>query len=453
MIVLKRISTLAIILTLFFMAAGCSDDLHIAAEPYSKTLSGSSAIKVPTVLTDPKIVYETQETVTGELTRSQAISFALKKNPELRSFSWDVQIAGAQRIQAGLVPNPEFEFETEGIGGTGERRGFDGAETTFALSQPLELAGKRRKRIKIAEAEQRRMQWDYQAKKLDVYGWASTAFTMVLGSQEKLQLARDRVNLAEKLFDTVTKRVEAGKDSYVESTKAKIELANSRIDLSNTLSGLELARKQLASLWNDTEVSFTKAVGRLDTISSVENFESLKTAALQHPSILRWDDEIASRKAGEELAKAKSTPDISVMGGIKRLGEAEDNTFVLGLVIPIPINDRNQAQRLKASYESAKAIDLKRQSQNDMQKRLAEAYSRLINAYDQADTLQREVLSNAEQAFDAILTGYEQGKFDYLYVLDSQRTLFELKNRIVTTLIDYHQAKTNVETLIGQPLD
>jgi cobalt-zinc-cadmium efflux system outer membrane protein len=45
------------------------------------------------------------------------------------------------------------------------------------------------------------------------------------------------------------------------------------------------------------------------------------------------------------------------------------------------------------------------------------------------------------------------GKLDYLYVLDAQRTLFEVKTQYIDALGSFHTAKTDVERLIGSPIE
>ncbi len=451
----KRISILNAILALALLISGCSNairtttgfDSNVSDWPQDADIAPGS------ILADSNDAAQIQQDSTGELTHSQAIALALAKNPELRSFSWDVRIAGAHRLRAGLLPNPELAFEVEGFGGTGGRSGFNGAETTVAISQPIELGGKRSKRIKIADADKRRVQWDYQAKRLEVYAKASRAFAGVLAAQQELQLARDQVDLAEKLSDTVARRVEAGKDSPVESTKARIELASSQVRLRKASAQIELTKRQLTSLWTTDKSAFTEAVGQLDDLIPPGPYETLREATLLHPSVRRWDDEIEAKSAAVELARAQSIPDISVMGGVKRFEEAGENTFVLGLMIPIPTSSRNKAGRMEAIYVSAKTLELKKDSLARILEKMAEAHTRLVNAYDQAVALREEILPNAEEAFHATLTGYEQGKFDYLNVLDSQRTLFDLKRQIITTLLEYHQARADVESMINRQLD
>ncbi len=63
------------------------------------------------------------------------------------------------------------------------------------------------------------------------------------------------------------------------------------------------------------------------------------------------------------------------------------------------------------------------------------------------------MLPKAQQAFEAARQGYQQGKFDYLYVLDTQRTLFQTQAQYVDSVEAYHKAQADVQRLTGRPLD
>ena len=53
----------------------------------------------------------------------------------------------------------------------------------------------------------------------------------------------------------------------------------------------------------------------------------------------------------------------------------------------------------------------------------------------------------AKQLF--ITRAYQEGKVDYLNVLDAQRTLFDVKSEYIESLAAYHTAKTDIERFIG----
>ncbi len=389
----------------------------------------------------------------GAITLGQALALALMHNPELKAFSWDVRVSEARRLQASLWPNPELEVEVEEVGGPGQRSGFDAAETTIQLSQLIELGDKRRKRTKLALLEKELTGWDYEARRLDVFTEVTKAFIEVLAAQQRLKLTKELLQLSEELVETVAKRVDAGKDSPLEKTKAAVTLSNIKIQHQQAVQNLEFVRKQLVSTWTGKEPVFESVAGRLDSLSPIPSINELTGLIEQNPDIARWSLEIDKGKASLDLEKAKAISDITLSGGMQRFNETDDNAIVFGISIPLPISDRNQAGKLRATYELARAREEQRAAHTRIQMKLVKAYQALAGAYTEAAELDKNVLQGAQSVFEASKTGYSRGKLDYLNVLDAQRTLFEAKARYIDALASYHTAKADVERLIGRPID
>lgn len=132
----------------------------------------------------------------GVLTLSRALSLVLTRNPELAGYSWEVRAGEARTLQAGFRPNPDIEAEIEDFGGSKERKSLEVAETTVALSQLIELGGKRSKRERVAALQRDLAGWDYEAKRFDVLTEVTKAFVEVLGAQQQVVYTGELVRLA-----------------------------------------------------------------------------------------------------------------------------------------------------------------------------------------------------------------------------------------------------------------
>jgi cobalt-zinc-cadmium efflux system outer membrane protein len=390
---------------------------------------------------------------TGSITLRQALTLALMHNPELRAFSWNVRISEANQLQAGLWPNPKLGLEVEEAGGAGPRSDFDGAETSIKLNQLIELGDKRSKRTKVASMEKELVRWDYEAKRLDVFTQVTKAFAEVLAAQEGLKLNIELLQVCEDLVNTVTQRVDAGKDSPLEKTKATVTLSNVKIQHQKAIQYLDYARKQLAATWAGRDPKFENVAGQLDSLSPIPSVDELTVMIEKNPNIARWSLEIDKKKAALELEKAKAISDVTLSGGLQRFNETDDNAIVFGISIPLPISDKNQAGKLRASYELAKAREEQKAAYTKIKMKLNKTYQALSSAYTEATELEKNVLQGAEGVFEASKTGYAQGKLDYLNVLDAQRTFFQAKARHIDALAFYHKAKADVERLIGRPMN
>ncbi|NOZ25882.1 MAG: TolC family protein [Nitrospirae bacterium] len=387
------------------------------------------------------------------LTLEQAISLALKKSPELEVSSQEMNAVEARILQAGLFPNPEIEVEVENFGGSGGFNGFDSSETTVQLSQLIELAGKRSKRRNVASLEHDLAGWDYRARRADVVAEVSKAFVHVLAAQERLSLTQELVRLAREALDTVSERVRAGKVSPVEETRARVTLTTAVIEFERARRILDASRKRLAATWGSTEPSFERVVGQLDVIRPVPSPEELESLISGNPEIARWAVAMEHRRAAMALEYANRVPDVALSIGVRRLMESNDNLLVFGVSIPLPVFNRNQGGVLEAQSRLVQAEKERTAARLRVLSALAGAYQELSVSFMEAVALKRDVLPGAMSAFEAAREGYRQGKFDYLVMLDAQRTLFEVRGKYIDALASYHRAAAEVERLIGMKLD
>jgi cobalt-zinc-cadmium efflux system outer membrane protein len=389
----------------------------------------------------------------GVLTLQQALEFALMQSPELAASSHAVLAAEGNIRQAGVLPNPELEFIAEEFGGSESRQGYDAAKTTVWLSQPVELGGKRGKRRGVAHSEARLTGWDYEAKRLEVITLAKKAFVDVLLAQGQLALAESLLVLAEDVRNTVAERVKAGKVPFLEETKAGVEVATTRIARDRASRELDTARKRLSASWGVTMPVFKEAAGELDAVMDVPPLEKLSEFLDNTPEVARWNEEVALGNELLALAKAQRIPNINVIAGISRF--EDDGTYAgnAGISLPLPLFNRNAGGILAAKHQAIRAEYEQRAVRLRAATDLVEAHSRLETARSEAVTIKAELLPGAQQAFDAAQTGYREGKFGHLEVLDTQRTFNDAKVRYLDVLADYQKAVADVERLIGIPLN
>ena len=100
----------------------------------------------------------------------------------------------------------------------------------------------------------------------------------------------------------------------------------------------------------------------------------------------------------------------------------------------------------------AQAREAQRAARVDAHTALAVNYETLAAAHQEVTTLDRSILPDAREALDTAQDAYSRGRFRLTDVLDTQRTLFELRGRRVAALATYHQALIELERLIGEPL-
>ncbi|CAB1275313.1 TolC family protein [Candidatus Nitrosacidococcus tergens] len=472
-ILIKKISNLFIGYIVIATLTGCGayyssrfPKIGLASVRDQEIINEKKVIKTP-LARDIKETLPEEETETfkvhepaGNITLSQVLTLVLMKNPVLSVFSKEIRAREAEIIQAGLLPNPELHFDSEDLANDRLRQFGDGPQIISSLSQVILLGGKRMKRVIAANLTRDLATWDYEVQRMNVLTQTSKNFTAMLNAQEKLDLAKQLMKLAEQVVYVVSKRVERGKTSPVEETKARVALSSVQVELIQAAQEFHAAKKRLAVLWGSTEPKFERAIGQLREISPIPSLEQLTQLIHQNPDLARWTTELAQRKAIVDLEKSEAIPDITVsIGDVLYPGPGDGNPstnangLAAGISIPLPVFNRNQGDILAAHHRLAKAKEAQYAARVQIVSDLSTAYQELASARAEAIILNTQTVPGAQSAFDAATRGFRLGKFDFLSVLNAQQTLFDSKAKYLQALTEYHQSIAEVERLIGDRLE
>lgn len=380
----------------------------------------------------------------GPLTLPEALHMALEANADLSAARRELAAVEASVLQAGALPNPSLELSVE------DRR-RETRETSFVLNQPIELGGKRGSRVQAAQRGKEAASAELRTKRAEVRAAVMTAFFDVLSAQERLHLARESAQLAQRGTDAASQRVTAGKVSPVEETKARVAESGVQLELSQARNALALARKRLAATWGNPAPQFERAEGRLDALPELPALKELSLRLPSAPAIVRARSELDRRHALAQLERSRRIPDLTVSLGVKRSEELGRNQAIVGVSIPLPLFDTNRGNVLEALQRTDKARDELVSTELRLDGEISQAYERLNLAREEADTLQKEILPGAQGAYDAATKGFEHGKFSFLDVLDAQRTLLQAKSQYLRTLSEAHRAAADIDRILGEP--
>jgi cobalt-zinc-cadmium efflux system outer membrane protein len=439
------------------------------------------------------------------LTLSEALSQSLRLSPALAVFAWDLRVADAMITQAGLRANPELSMEIEGVrwnegpselsqsisvSGSppdsrevekmqGTHSGFRESEFTLSIAQPIQLGKQRAKRVAVASRSKELVLWDYQAARANVLAQTASDFIQLLAAQEHVLLEAELVTLAEEVVRAFSIRAKAGQVSPLELSRAEISLATIRIAFDESRQELEGARSALASNWGGQGTPPGRVVGHLDDIHEIPAFADLEAQVRRNPDVARWSTELAARQAEYTLQRSERLPDLTISLGLRSSGLADhsgsryglgpagaadwtriesgydgdrDNSLVLGFSLPLPVFNRNQGRIAAAEAKISKVSAQRRHVEAMVYADLKRAHQAAFSAYTKARALREEVMPKIEITFSKMQRGYEQGKFSYLEVLDTQRTLFESRETFLSTLTRYHQGVVLLERLTGETL-
>jgi cobalt-zinc-cadmium efflux system outer membrane protein len=88
-----------------------------------------------------------------------------------------------------------------------------------------------------------------------------------------------------------------------------------------------------------------------------------------------------------------------------------------------------------------------------LQQRLASVFEQYENARGQVEQYANDILPNAQKSLDLVTAGYRQGEFNYLMLLTSQRTFFQVNLAYVDAIRELRSAVVAIEgDLLGDSL-
>ncbi len=398
------------------------------------------------------------------LTLRDAVRFALQRNPELASFAKEMRALEGVTLQVGLLRNPELVVNVENAGNVrplhGELNSADAVSkevvqqlSTIRLNQLIELGGKRAARVVAASLGQEVAGKDYETRRVELIARVANVFIEVLAGQERLRLAEESAQLAQKVVSTVARRVQAGKVPPIEETRAGVAFSTTRIELVQAQRDLAAARKRLTLLWGNPSPQFSKALGDLGSLVILPSFGVLEERVLAGPMAQRSMKNLEQRKAMLAVEQTRRIPNLTLGGGAIHHAQLGGTTIVAGLMVPLPLFDRNQGNLQEAYQRVDKAIDEQAATDLRLRTEFAQAYEALSAAQNEINVLRSEILPAARSAFEVTNKGYELGKFGYLEVLDTQRTLFQNQVLYVRALANYQRLVNELERLIAGPVD
>ena len=388
------------------------------------------------------------------VTLAHAIELTLARNPRLKAGDAAVKATTARERQAGSLPNPEIEAEVEDIGLNGEESGLGAAVYTVRIAQTIELGHKRAERRLAASLQVDLARWDLDSERLDLVAEVKARFIDLLAAQERVRIVTASHELARKVRDTAAARVDSGKVSPLELTKAEVELTGRRVELGRAERTVTTARTLLAALWHATpaEAATLRAEGDLRQVPQLPELGILEAALDGNPDVVRWETEqqLTETVVAQEIAAA--IPDVALSAGLAYEEETGNEAVQFAISMPLPLFDRNQGNIAAARAEVDRTREEGRAVVIALRADLAGQWHELQAVVEEATAIEREMLPGARKALGAAQQAYQSGKLEYLAVLDAQQTLFEAEMQWLQALSALHQTIAKIKRLIGGSL-
>jgi cobalt-zinc-cadmium efflux system outer membrane protein len=382
---------------------------------------------------------------TAPLTLSQAIDRALTANPGLVGDRLQTEVARAGVEVAGQRPNPELAFE--------EAR--ETPHDAATLSQTIESAGKRRRRIELAEAGVAGREAQLARAINDVRNRVRRAFYTLVFAQRRLAETTDLQHLAERTRDTAKARFESGDVPRLDVLQAELSLAQADNETQSAAGQVTAARVDLNTLLARPPETPTAVVDEKDErIGQIpDGATAVQRALTANAELTVLDRGIAEQKARVALTRAQQTPDPILSGGVTHRSPPEfDWGWRAGLTITLPIfTHRGAAVQVEERTLS--------QLQAERDARAAEIAGAVYSAATIVATRRRElerfrgqILPQAEEVQRMAEDAYRSGQTGLPALLQALQATRDVRLRALQAEADYQASLADLENAMGAPL-
>lgn len=387
---------------------------------------------------------------------------ALASNGELVAARLDIDRARARLKQSGLRPNPTIDFEQSTgrfTGSVGER------ETSIGLAVPLELGGKRKRRIELAQAELQAAEAAIVDRERRLANEVRASYAEALASLRELEITESLNNIDVQTTRFVQARVNEGET-------APIELNLLRVEVDRLRSRRALVEgRLLATLLKLKSLSGTQASEKLRL---QENLEAPGLPA--PPASLEAAIEIALRTrpdlrlaklleevslAGLQLARANAAPDFtaftkyifdrSITDLPAPFAPFPDKTRLLtfGVSVGVPVLNRNQGAKAEAALAISQAQRRREFLEALVRSEVQSAYARYEAARVAISVYEQGVIARSNDNIKAIRAAYEIGEFRITDLLAEQRRLFDSQREFTEVLTEQYRALADLQAALG----
>ena len=431
------------------------------AQPRPAEIAGASPLGTALlVLPDP-------------LTLQAALDLARRVHPDLRVAGADLAVARADSAFARVPAfNPQLEFQAA-RGGQSLGSGSEGT-LDLGVSQELELWGKRGARQAVATSRSLVSAAEWRARAQEIESDVRARFGHALFLQDRLVLADQLADLDRRVVLATQARVRDGSITPVTGRLTDLDLLRLEAQGRRVRSDLRQALVALGLAIGQAIPDSARLRGAVEADSLQAPEDSVVITALRirgTGEVLRR--QIAARQAELRLAEREARPNLTlglgltkerrsfsgddftgdpaIVGGITG-AKSTDNLWTARISAPLPLWQRNQAGRARASAEIVRS-----QAEYDRYRlRIQMEVLGAVRRFEDAVGLYRLYLersTHVRQDLVLIHEAYADGRIS----LDSYLTQ---KGRLVDTLLGqleagdtYWDARGQLEAAVGLDLN
>ncbi|MFO0697293.1 MAG: TolC family protein [Polyangiales bacterium] len=378
-------------------------------------------------------------------------------NLEAAATRASLPIAVAQIAVARIFPNPTL---TVGLGQV-DISGQGAPTASFVgFTVPVELGGKRRRRVAAAEAGRDVVSAELEAHLLALRADAAVAYVDAL--EAKLALERQQRTLAslERLVEVNRHRFEHGDIGETVFLQSQVEYESFRARLYSVegqLRGAETVLSLYASAAADSPEPISVHGDLLLPVRQFDEDELVQRALAMRPDLVARMRSLERARAMLGLARVNRIIDAQLNVGwthngstsVPQFRQHANDTLGATVTVPLPFSNRHRGPVLAAQGMVQQEGLLLHATELRVRTEVRRALAEYRAAADRLEIYGTGLLSRADQVLERVMYEYQHGGTTLIEVLLAQRTANQVHLDYYEALAAHARALIRLETAVG----
>jgi len=397
-----------------------------------------AAVILPVLLAAPAAA----QVGVGNLTLQMAMERAMAANATIAAARLRGPINLANLAVARERLNPEGSFELE----------KETPKEAYGFALPLELGGKRARRIDVAEATIRAGDAELAAVITQVRNDVRRAYFAQVLAESRLLLLREQRDLSTRARDTAQARFDAGSAPRLEVMQAQLALAATENEATAAEGTAAAARAALNALLAQPLDTTTALSTDVDT-APPGTPAALMLAQTASTELLSLDRQIEAQRARVALAESLRVPDVTPTFTLTHRAEPEFTYgWRAGAAITLPLFTSHRAgvlveqTTLEQLIVQRQATLLRIQGDVTAASQRAQAQRELFVRY------RDQIIPQAQAVEQLAQDSYQLGQTGIAALLQALQATRDVRLRSLDAIDQFQTALSDLERAIGAPL-
>lgn len=382
--------------------------------------------------------------ISGPLTFEQAVALAGSRNLNIEAARRQRAIREAAIRTARQIPNPDVAVETSA----------DTPHQMLNVDVPLEIGGKRSRRIDVAREELTLADVDVQAEQRAVRRELRQAFYSLVAADERVRLAESLLEIVRRVRDAAQARFEAGAAPRLEVMQAELGVTRAETDLDLARGSRAAAQGTLNSVLNLPPQQALQVTGSLsDHVPLMSYEQALATAMASNVDLVSLDRQMAVESQRLQLLRAERVP--TPVFSVSALFNSPPD-FTVGpraaVSVGVPLFSRNQGEIAGSIATSAQLRTQREAMQRTVENAVYSTIARIEAERTQVLAYGQRLVPTATELEALAEESYRAGRTSVLAVFDAQRSLRDFRQEALQAALDLQFSVADLEEILGAPV-